>query len=236
VAGAVGLAVAIRYLAATLGLADLFEAVGLGFLTLVRVVVLIAVASAFWVPVGVWIGLRPAIAEWAQSIAQFLAAFPANVLFPMVVVVIVRFGLDPNIWLSPLMVLGTQWYILFNVVAGASVFPNDLREVSGVYRLRSWQWWRQVMLPGIFPYYVTGALTASGGSWNASIVAEVASWGDVKLEAAGLGAYIAKATEGGDYRRVMLGIVVMSVYVLAFNRLVWRRLYRLAGRRYRLEQ
>ena len=136
------------------------------------------------------------IAERAQPIAQFLAAFPANVLFPIAVVGIVSLNLNPNIWLSPLMVLGTQWYILFNVIAGASAFPTDLREASTLYRLRSWQWWREAILPGIFPYYVTGALTASGGSWNASIVAEVASWGDTKLKAAGLGSFIATGNRG----------------------------------------
>ena len=138
-------------------------------------------------PIGVWIGLRPWAAERVQPIAQFLAAFPANVLFPIAVVGIVTFRLDPNIWLSPLMVLGTQWYILFNVIAGASAFPTDLREAATLYRLRSAQWWQKVIMPGILPYYVTGALTATGGSWNASIVAEVASWGDTKLKAAGLG-------------------------------------------------
>jgi NitT/TauT family transport system permease protein len=219
---------------ATIGLPDVLHAVGLGLITLLRVIVLIAIASAIWVPIGVWIGLRPWAAERAQPIAQFLAAFPANVLFPIVVVGIVSLGLNPNIWLSPLMVLGTQWYILFNVVAGASAFPTDLREVSTIYGLRNWQWWRKVILPGIFPYYVTGALTASGGSWNASIVAEVASWGDTKLEAVGLGAFIANATEAGDYPRVVLGIAVMSVLVVATNRLVWRPLYGLAERRFRL--
>jgi len=198
------------------------------------VMVLIAIASAIWVPVGVWIGLRPWAAERVQPIAQFLAAFPANVLFPIAVAGIVYFRLDPNIWLSPLMVLGTQWYILFNVIAGASAFPTDLREAATLYRLRSAQWWRDVILPGIFPYYVTGALTASGGSWNASIVAEVASWGDTRLQAAGLGAYIAQATEAGDHPRVVLGIVVMSVFVVATNRLIWRPLYRLAERRFRM--
>src|SRR5712672_534415 len=171
----------------------------------------------------------------ALWIAQLLAAFPANVLFPIAVAGIVYFRLDPNIWLSPLMVLGTQWYILFNVIAGASAFPTDLREAATLYRLRSAQWWRDVILPGIFPYYVTGALTASGGSWNASIVAEVATWGDTKLEAAGLGAYIAKATEAGDFPRVVLGIAVMSIFVVTFNRLVWRPMFRLAERRFRLD-
>jgi NitT/TauT family transport system permease protein len=217
-----------------LGPHDVVVAMELGLLTLLRVAVLIALASLLWVPIGVWIGLRPAIATRVQPIAQFLAAFPANVLFPIAVVAIVRWKLNPNIWLSPLMVLGTQWYILFNVVAGASAFPTDLREAASLFRLRSWQWWRDVILPGILPYYVTGALTASGGSWNASIVAEVASWGDTRLEAAGLGAYIADATAAGDYPRVVLGIAVMSVLVVATNRLVWRPLYRLAERRYRL--
>ena len=224
----------VKFVDVSLGWSDVAKAVELGLLTFLRVIVLIALASLVWVPAGVWIGLRPAWANRVQPVAQFLAAFPANVLFPIAVVAIVRFHLDPDIWLSPLMVLGTQWYILFNVIAGASAFPTDLREVSTLFRLRSWQWWRSVILPGILPYYVTGALTASGGSWNASIVAEVASWGDTKLKAAGLGAYIAEATEKGDYPRVVLGIAVMSIMVVAFNRLVWRPLYRLAERRYRL--
>jgi NitT/TauT family transport system permease protein len=223
------------YLRANLGINDVIGAFGLGFFTLVRVTVLIAIASMIWVPVGVWIGLRPSVAERVQPVAQFLAAFPANVLFPVAVVIIVSLRLNPDIWLSPLMILGTQWYILFNVVAGASAFPTDLREAASVFRLRSWQWWRKAVLPGIFPYYVTGALTASGGSWNASIVAEVASWGDTKLEASGLGAFIAKATDAGDYPRVVLGIAVMSIFVVAINRLLWRPLYRLAERRYRLD-
>jgi NitT/TauT family transport system permease protein len=234
VAGAYALWLVVDYARATLGLHDVLDAIRLGMLTLLRVVVLIALASAIWVPIGVWIGLRPWAAERAQPLAQLLAAFPANVLFPIAVVAIVALRLDPNIWLSPLMVLGTQWYILFNVIAGASAFPTDLREAATLYQLRTVQWWRDVILPGIFPYYVTGALTASGGSWNASIVAEVASWGDTHLKAAGLGAYIAEATEKGDHPRVVLGIVVMSVFVVAFNRIVWRPLYRLSERRFRL--
>jgi NitT/TauT family transport system permease protein len=225
----------VDYLHTNLGINDVIGAFGLGFLTLARVAVLIAIASMIWVPIGVWIGLRPSVAERVQPVAQFLAAFPANVLFPAVVVIIVSLHLSPNIWLSPLMILGTQWYILFNVVAGASAFPTDLREAASVFRLRSWQWWRKAILPGIFPYYITGALTASGGSWNASIVAEVASWGDTRLEAAGLGSFIAKATDAGDYSRVVLGIAVMSIFVVSINRLLWRPLYQLAARRFRLD-
>jgi NitT/TauT family transport system permease protein len=223
----------IDFAAATLSWSDLIDALRYGFYTLARVVVLIAIASLVWVPVGVWIGLHPAVAERVQPVAQFFAAFPANVLFPIAVVAIVTLHLNPNVWLSPLMVLGTQWYILFNVIAGASAFPTDLREASILFRLRTWQWWRDVMLPGILPFYVTGALTASGGSWNASIVAEVASWGDTKLQAAGLGSYIAQASEAADYPRVVLGIGVMSVYVVVFNRLVWRPLFAFAERRTR---
>ena len=137
----------------------------------------------------------------------------------------------PDIWLSPLMILGTQWYILFNVIAGASAIPTDLREVADMYGVRGWQWWRQVALPAIFPYYITGALTASGGSWNASIVAEAVSWGDRHLEAHGLGAYIARATADGNVPQVALGIGVMSLFVLGFNRLVWRPLYAFGERR-----
>ena len=201
---------------------------------MLRVVVLIALASLVWVPIGVWIGLNPKWAERLQPVAQFLAAFPANVLFPFAVIGIVHWRLSPDIWLSPLMILGTQWYILFNVIAGASAIPTDLREAAGMFGVRGWQWWRQVALPGVFPYYVTGALTASGGSWNASIVAEAVSWGTQKVEAHGLGTFIAKATEAGDYPRVALGIAVMSMFVIAFNRLVWRPMYAFAERRLRL--
>jgi len=226
--------VVVRYMSATLSLPDVVTAVGVGLITLLRVVVLIACASLIWVPVGVWIGLRPKLAEKVQPLIQFLAAFPANLAFPVFVVVIVRFGLDANIWLSPLMILGTQWYILFNVIAGASAFPSDLKEAAGSFHIHGWRWWFKVILPGIFPYYVTGAITASGGSWNAAIVAEVASWGDTHLTALGLGSYIAQATEAGDFPRVVLGITVMCVLVTFFNRLLWRPLYAFGERRLRL--
>jgi NitT/TauT family transport system permease protein len=225
---------AYQYLSATLSPSDVLAAVGYGFLTLARVIVLITLATLIWVPVGVWIGLRPKLAERVQPLAQFLAAFPANLAFPVFVVIIVRYSLNPNIWLSPLMILGTQWYILFNVIAGASAFPTDLREAAGSFHLAGWRWWTKVILPGIFPYYITGAITASGGSWNASIVAEVASWGDTHLTASGLGAYIANATEAGDFPRVVLGITVMCVLVTLFNRLLWRPLYAFGERRLRL--
>jgi len=223
------------YVSATLALEDLATALGLSVLTLLRVIALIALSTVIWVPIGVWIGLRPAWTERVQPLAQFLAAFPANVLYPIAVIVIVRFDLNPNIWLTFLIMLGAQWYILFNVIAGASVFPNDLKEAASVLGLRSWNWWRRVILPGIFPYYVTGALTASGGAWNASIVAEIVKWGDTTLKAKGIGAYIAQATSDGDFPRVVLGIAAMSVFVIVFNRLIWRRLYAFAAERTRLD-
>jgi NitT/TauT family transport system permease protein len=223
-----------QYLSTTLGWSDVFSAIGYGFITLARVIVLIALATLIWVPIGVWIGLRPKLAERVQPLAQFLAAFPANLAFPVFVVVIVRYGLNANVWLSPLMILGTQWYILFNVIAGASAFPSDLREAASSLHLKGWRWWVKVVLPGIFPYYITGAITASGGSWNASIVAEVASWGDTHLTATGLGAYIATATENGDFPRVVLGIAIMCILVTLFNRLLWRPLYAFGERRLRL--
>nr|WP_174490627.1 ABC transporter permease subunit [Paraburkholderia oxyphila] len=219
----------------TLSWADVANVARNGLLTLLRVAVLITLASLVWVPVGVWIGLRPGLTQIVQPVAQFLAAFPANLLFPVVVFLLVHYSLAPKIWLSPLMILGTQWYILFNVIAGATAFPTDLREAATSFRVRRGSWWRKVVLPGIFPYYVTGAITASGGAWNASIVAEAVSWGPTHLSAGGLGAYIAQMTEAGDYPRIALGIAMMSVLVIAMNRLLWRPLYAFAERRTRLD-
>lgn len=231
VAVAAALWLDVRFVASELDWAEVAWAFALGAATLARVAVLVVLASLVWVPVGVWIGLRPRVAERAQLAAQFLAAFPANLLFPLAVMAIVRFDLSPDVWLSPLMILGTQWYILFNVVAGASAFPAEMRDAVANFRIRGWLWWRKVILPGIFPYYVTGGITASGGSWNASIVAELADWGDTTVVAHGIGAYIAEATQAGDYPRIVLGITVLSAYVMLLNRLFWRPLYALAARR-----
>jgi NitT/TauT family transport system permease protein len=217
-----------------LGLADVGTALLMGCYTLARVVVLMIVATAIWVPLGVMIGLRPALARGVGAAAQFLAAFPVNMLYPIFVIVIIRYHLNPNIWLTPLIILGAQWYILFNVVAGASAFPGDLREVARNFRVGGVMWWRRVILPGIFPYFVTGAITASGGAWNASLLAEIASWGHDTVRAQGLGAYIQTATTAGDYGRVLLGMVVMAGFVLTFNRLVWRPMYAYSSRRLRL--
>ena len=215
-------------------MSDVATTLLLGLATLSRIIVLIALATLVWVPIGIWVGTRPRFANVVQPIAQFLAAFPANVLFPVAVSVIVVLKLNPNIWLSPLMILGTQWYILFNVVAGAIAIPAELRAAATNFRVRGWLWWRRIAIPAVLPYYVTGAITACGGSWNASIVAEVASWGDEHLQAKGLGAYIAQQTDAGDFHHVVLGIAVMSFFVVLINRTFWRPLYLYAERKFRL--
>ena len=225
----------VHFIHETVALAEIGWTFVLGAITAVRVLVLIAVASAIWVPIGVWIGLRPRIADRAQPVAQFLAAFPANLFFPVAVVLILKFRLNPEIWLSPLMILGTQWYILFNVIGGTISLPAELKLAASNLGVRRLLWWRRVILPAIFPAYVTGAVTAAGGSWNASIVSEVVQWGDTTLTATGLGSYIAEFTASGDAARIALGIGVLCLYVLAFNRLLWRRLYNLAAERLRLD-
>ena len=223
-----------HFIMTSLRLADIEQALWLTFLTLLRVLALILLASLVWVPVGILVGLNTRLAERVQPLTQFLAAFPANVLFPIVVVVIVRYSLNPDIWLSFLIIFGTQWYILFNVIGGASTFPNDLREAAATFHVRGWDWWTKVMLPAVFPYYVTGALTASGGSWNAAIVAEYVKWGNETVSAHGIGAYIAKATQAGDYPRIVLGVATMSIFVIVLNRFFWRPLSRFAERRLQL--
>lgn len=215
------------------GWGEAAHVVGLGFITLLRVLLLIALASAVWVPIAVWIGLRPRYSQRVQAVAQFLAAFPVNLMFPLVVFVLVSFKLNPNIWLSPLMVFGTQWYILFNVVAGASAIPNELRLAADNLGLKGWLKWKRVYLPAVFPSFVTGAITASGGSWNASIVAEYVTWGKTTLVADGLGSYIKQMTDAGDFHRIALGIGVMCIFVMLLNRFFWRKLYLLAEDRSR---
>jgi NitT/TauT family transport system permease protein len=215
-------------------LREALQVCGLAGITMLRVFILIALASLIWVPIGVWVGMRPRATQFVQPIAQFMAAFPANLLFPIAVFGIVRWKLNPDIYLSPLMILGTQWYILFNVIAGASSIPAEMRYVADNFRIKGWLWWRKVALPAVLPFYVTGAITASGGSWNAAIVAELATWGNTQIEARGLGSYIAEATTAGDFHKIVLGIGTMSLFVVVINRLFWRPLYYYAERKYRL--
>jgi NitT/TauT family transport system permease protein len=224
-----------KVVVADLGMGEVGRVFYFGFLTAIRVLVLIGLATVIWVPIGVWIGLRPGLASRAQPIVQFMAAFPANLFFPIAVALIVRFQANPEIWLSPLMILGTQWYILFNVIAGASSLPRDFQYVAQNLAVSRFVWWRRLIIPGIFPAYITGALTAAGGSWNAAIVSEVVQWGDTTLKATGIGAYIAGASKDGNFARLVLGTGVLCLYVLALNRLLWRRLYDYAAERMRLD-
>ena len=224
----------VAYVATELSWPDVIDVALLTFYTLIRVVVLMFLATILWVPISVWIGLRPRWAERVQPVAQFLAAFPVNLLFGVAVSLVLTFNLNPDIWLSILIVFGTQWYIVFNTIGGAAAFPNDLREAAASFRVGGWDWWRKVMIPGIAPYYLTGAITASGGSWNASIVAEYVKWKDQTVSAHGVGAYIAEATDKGDFPKIVLGVAMMSLFVTLFNRLFWRQLYAYAERRLRL--
>ncbi|MHB8628099.1 MAG: ABC transporter permease [Aggregatilineales bacterium] len=205
-----------------------------GLITFVRVMVLIVVAALIWTPIGVYIGLHPRFSQYAQPVVQILASFPANFLFPLATIFFLQAHISINIGGILLMALGTQWYILFNSIAGAIALPNDLREMATNMGLRGWRKWRDVLLPGIFPAWVTGAITASGGAWNASIVAEIVTWGSTTLTATGLGAYVAQQSASGDSARLVLGISVMSLFVVGVNRLFWQRLYHLAETRYRI--
>ncbi len=205
-----------------------------GAITFARVVFLVAVSTVIWVPIGVKIGTNPKASRVAEPIVQILASFPANFLFPFAVYVFVKTGISLNYGGVLLMSLGAQWYILFNVIAGAQAIPSDLKEAMDNLGVHGWQRWKRLTLPAIFPAYVTGGITASGGAWNASIVAEIVTYGGTTLTATGLGAYIARATENGDFHQILTGVAVMSLYIVGINRILWRRLYSLAERRYSL--
>ncbi len=206
----------------------------LGLITLARVVVLVVVCTLVWVPVGAIIGMNPVLCRRVQPVIQVLASFPALFLFPLVIVVFEHLGITLDYGGILLMALGTQWYILFNVIAGASAIPTDLRQMTGQFRFPRRQEWRELILPAIFPYYVTGGITAAGGAWNASIVAEYVTYGKTPLVAHGLGAYITEASVHSNLPEVLVGVAVMSVYVVALNIGVWQPLYRLAETRYKL--
>ncbi len=223
-----------QFIFAEVPLGEIWVTFKLGCITLLRVLATILISSLIWVPLGVWIGQRPRYVKIMQPIIQFLAGFPANLLFPLFVIVILNGQLNPEIWLTPLMILGAQWYIAFNVVAGTTTVPKEYYDVTGNFGVSGWLWWKRFMLPGIFPYYVTGALTAAGAAWNLSVVTEIVHWGHHTIAAHGLGAYIAHFTEAGDFHRIALSVAMMSLLVVFFNRVVWNPLYRLAQTRYSL--
>ncbi|MFN9643698.1 MAG: ABC transporter permease [Cyanobacteriota bacterium] len=225
---------ALHFILDSVGLAEVGKAFVLGLHTLGRVMLLLLAASLIWTPIGVAIGFRPGLARLLQPLVLFLASFPANFLFPIATLIFLRAHVPIGWGSILLMALGAQWYILFNAIAGAQTIPSDLREMADAVGLRGLQRWRRLILPGIFSAWVTGVVTASGGAWNASIVAEVVSWGGTTLQAHGLGAYVAEATRQGDWPRISLGIGLMSLLVVVINQLIWRPLHGMAQRRFHL--
>jgi NitT/TauT family transport system permease protein len=225
---------AIRFVLSGVGIAEVGYAALLGVATGGRVVLLLLFSTLVWTPIGVAIGFNPKLARISQPIVQILASFPANFVFPFATLGFIKLGLSLNWGSMLLMALGAQWYLLFNVIGGAQGIPNDLREMAASIGLRRGRAWKALIGPGIFGSWVTGAITASGGAWNASIVSELVSWGNTTLKANGLGAYISEATAKGDWPRIVLGVGLMSVFVVGLNRLVWRPLYDLAGSKYQL--
>jgi len=203
--------------------------------TFLRVNVSLLLASAWTIPVGVMIGFNPRLANITQPLAQIAASFPATALFPVILVALMRLGLGLGVGSIALMMLGTQWYILFNVIAGAMAIPSDLIEVSDLFHFRSLQRWTTVILPGIFPFLITGLVTASGGAWNASIVAEYFQLKNKTLVTQGLGAQISEASNQGNFPTLLMATIIMALTVVTINRLVWRRLYKLAETKYRLD-
>ncbi len=223
---------ALSYIHRSVGWGQFGTAFGDGALTFLRVLVVLIVSTLIWVPIGVWIGMNPRVSRLAQPIVQVVASFPANFLYPFLMALFIALGISLNFGGIVLMAMGAQWYILFNVIAGASMVPNDMREAMRVMRVGGWLRWKVLILPAIFPAYVTGAITAAGGAWNASIVAEYVTYNHQKIAAKGLGSYIAEASSAGDTARVVVGVVVMSIFVVLVNRFFWRRLYHLAERRF----
>jgi NitT/TauT family transport system permease protein len=203
--------------------------------TFLRVAAALVIGSAWTIPAGVAIGLNPKLARIAQPLAQVAASVPATALFPVVLLALIGIGGGLNTGSVLLMLLGTQWYILFNVIAGAMALPSDLREVAQVFRFSKVELWKTVILPGIFPYLITGLVTASGGAWNASIVAEYTHFKGQVLSTFGLGAVISHATDSGNFDLLLLATIVMAALVVSVNRLLWRPLYRLGETKYKLE-
>ena len=228
------LALAVRQLAA-LDRRDLAQLGGAAGLTFLRVHAALLLGALWTVPVGVAIGSSARLARIAQPLVQIAASVPATALFPVVVLLLIRAGGGMGTAALALMLIGTQWYILFNVIAGAMAIPADLREAASIFRFGRWERWRHLILPGIFPYLVTGLLTASGGAWNASIVAEYFHFRGEILTARGLGATISRATDQGHMDLLFAATIVMAVVVVSLNRLFWQRLYRLAQTRFKLE-
>jgi len=234
VAAVAGICAFVAYAAGHVSIDEIGTILLDGTFTFIRVVVVVAVSAIIWTPIGAWIGMNPRASRIAQPIVQIGASFPANFLFPFATILMLRTGFPIELGAIPLMALGSQWYILFNSIAGGMAIPNDLREAGAVLGLSRRQRWRALILPAIFPAWVTGGIAAAGGAWNASIVAETVAWGNDTLRAPGLGSDIAASTAAGNFPLTIVAIAVMVLFVVGLNRLFWQRLYTLAETRYRL--
>ncbi len=223
-----------KFLHYDLGWIEVIKVFKLVFITMVKVSILVFIVSLIWLPIGIIIGTNHKLASVVEPATQFLAAFPANLLFPIAVILITRYNANPDIWLSFLMIIGSQWYILFNVIIGSSALPSDLKEVSQNLNIKGKVWWKKIMIPAVTPYFVTGAITTTGGAWNACIVAEVVSWGDKKIIAQGIGSYIAEMTMQADFQRIVLGIGAMALVIALINRFFWQPIYDHTSEKYRL--
>jgi NitT/TauT family transport system permease protein len=215
----------VRFLSSYINFNELTYVFSLTFITLARLMILLVIASIVWLPIGIYIGLKPNLRTVIQPAVQFFASFPANLFFPLAVIYISSYGLDADIWLSPLMIIGSQWYILFNVISGASQIPIEFMQVSAVFQIKNWLRYKKIIIPAILPHYLTGLITAAGGGWNASILAEAVSWGKINIYAHGIGGYIAQMTQTNNFPKIALGIMAMSTVVVILNKLVWSRLY-----------
>jgi len=231
-AGGMALALLLQRCIQQVGLTEVLTVLGLGLLTFARAMAVVGISTLVFLPLAATIGLRPRLASLLQPLILMLASLPANLLFPFFTVLFLATGTP--LWLGciPLMAMGAQWYVLFNATAGACAIPSDLREMAHVFQLRGWQKWRRFLLPAMFSTWITGAITACGAAWNASIVAELVTWGPHRLRTAGLGSYIAEASAQGQSSRLLLGLVVMALLVVSTNRLLWRPLYHYGAERY----
>lgn len=214
---------------------DFTQTIILGFLTASRITFGLFLASMIWVPIGIFIGLRPKISNRIQPLIQFMTSIPANLYWPLFVITILKFNLDPNFWLSLMLIIGPQWYILYNVIGGTQTIPTDILEAAKIYKLKYYHKLLKIILPSIFPFYLTGLITAAGGSWNASILSEIVSWGDTTLVASGLGSFITINTKDGNLPMVALGVMVMCIFVIIINQIIWKPLQEYASERFRLD-
>ncbi|MEQ9116515.1 MAG: ABC transporter permease subunit [Rickettsiales bacterium] len=223
------------YLAQHLKLSDVYETMELGLISTIRIVIMMIITIIIWLPISIYIGMRPKIAKIVQPLALTFASFPANLIFPLCVYYISNHNLDPNIWLSFLLIFSMQWYLVFNIVSGVSAMPDEIKTAAFNLQIKGIAWYRKILIPAILPSFLVGAITAWGSAWNATIIVEFAEWGKTELIAKGLGAYITEATDMGEMAKIILGVAVMVFYVELFNRLLWRPIFNYADKMERLK-